>query len=317
MKVSILIPVYGVERYIEKCAKSLFEQSYQDIEYVFVDDCTPDKSIEVLQSVIDSYPDRAHQVRIIRHEQNKGLAGARQTAIGASTGEALLFVDSDDYIKNDAVECLVYEMQKTGADVIDGGYNIVKGGEVTRRYYPNQKSIKSYLRVILCQNLELNAIVGRLIKRSLFIDNNISFVQGIDYGEDFSVLPRVLLFAKRSWVDDCLYFYLVDHSGSYTNNITVKNAVSFLKAQQLIGQFMKSSPEWREYRLASEIGWVDVWRFARRFNVDEHVVDEYFTLTPSHPLTKALAWLVKSKLPYGVVNFIYKVARTVYVKLST
>ena len=61
MKVSILIPVYGVERYIEKCAKSLFEQSYQDIEYVFVDDCTPDKSIEVLQSVIDSYPDRAHQ----------------------------------------------------------------------------------------------------------------------------------------------------------------------------------------------------------------------------------------------------------------
>ena len=78
LKVSILVPVYGVEQYIEKCARSLFEQTYSDIEYVFVNDCTKDDSIGVLKRVLEKYPQRMQQVRIINHEKNMGLgAGAR------------------------------------------------------------------------------------------------------------------------------------------------------------------------------------------------------------------------------------------------
>lgn len=90
LKISILTPIYGVEKYIEQCARSLFEQSYASIEYIFVDDCTPDKSIGILQSLLKEYPGRAQQVRIIHHDRNRGVGAARQTALMAATGDYLL-----------------------------------------------------------------------------------------------------------------------------------------------------------------------------------------------------------------------------------
>ena len=103
MKVSILVPVYGVEKYIGQCAETLFSQTYDDIEYVFVDDCTPDDSIQVLRQVLSAYPQRTNQVSIIRHDHNRGLGAARKTAFEASTGEFVMNVDSDDYLAQDAV----------------------------------------------------------------------------------------------------------------------------------------------------------------------------------------------------------------------
>ena len=77
-KVTIGMPVYGVEKYIEGCAESLFSQTYKDIEYVFCDDCSPDKSIDVLQKVMERHPERASHIRIIQNERNKGSGGTRR-----------------------------------------------------------------------------------------------------------------------------------------------------------------------------------------------------------------------------------------------
>ena len=121
MKVSILVPVYGVEKYIGQCAETLFGQTYDDIEYVFVDDCTPDNSIQVLRQVLSAYPQRTKQVSIIRHDHNRGLGAARKTAFEASSGEFVMNVDSDDYLAPDAVEKLVARQQQTGADLVEGG----------------------------------------------------------------------------------------------------------------------------------------------------------------------------------------------------
>lgn len=313
MKVSILIPVYGVERYIAECAHSLMRQTYEDIEYVFVNDCTQDRSIDVLREVLEQYPERASQVIIIDHEQNRGLAGARQTALNAATGEAVLIVDSDDYVALNAVEELVGAMNSSHAEVVDGGYAIVSNGNTVHQYKPLHVSREKYLKTILCQNVEPNRIWGRLIKRLLFIDNAINFTQGVDYGEDFSVLPRLLAYASRSWVDSCLYYYRDDNPDSYTNNISTKNAISFLKSQQIVGEFFTSNDQLSQYCLAAQMGWVNVWRFARRFNVEQHLVRRYFTLKPSRKLTKLLTSLMKSHLPYGIVNFIYKAARRLYI----
>ena len=119
MKVSILIPVYGVEKYIERCARSIFEQTYQNLDIVFVDDCTPDKSIEILRRVLDDYPERKAQTRIIRHEHNQGLAAARNTAVAAATGTFLTHVDSDDWLELDAVEELVKKQVETGVAFVE------------------------------------------------------------------------------------------------------------------------------------------------------------------------------------------------------
>ncbi|MSH99652.1 glycosyltransferase, partial [Escherichia coli] len=84
--VSILVPVYKVEKYIEKCAMSLFEQTYDNIEYVFVDDCSPDDSIALLESIMERYPKRKEQVKIVAHEKNAGLSNARITGINNCSG---------------------------------------------------------------------------------------------------------------------------------------------------------------------------------------------------------------------------------------
>ena len=124
-KVSILVPVYGVEKYIERCARSLFEQTYDNIEYIFVDDCTKDRSIEILQKVLEDYPNRKNQVKILHHEKNRGLSAARNTALDASTGDYLMHVDSDDYLRKDAVLLLAKKITTASSQVIIFGYSIV------------------------------------------------------------------------------------------------------------------------------------------------------------------------------------------------
>ena len=104
MKVSVLVPVYGVEKYIERCARSLFEQTYSDLEYVFVNDCTPDQSIEILKKVMAEYPQRKNAVKIVNHAKNRGLAAARNTAYDNATGDFVTIVDSDDWLEWDALE---------------------------------------------------------------------------------------------------------------------------------------------------------------------------------------------------------------------
>lgn len=97
-KVSVIIPVYGVEKYIERCVRSLFEQTLDDIEYIFVDDCCLDRSIEILDNVIKEYPNRRTDIKIVHHKENKGLAQARQSGIKVATGEYFVHCDSDDWV---------------------------------------------------------------------------------------------------------------------------------------------------------------------------------------------------------------------------
>lgn len=89
MKISVLVPVYGVEKYIARCAESLFGQTYSNLEFVFVDDCTPDRSIAVLHEVMERWPQRAAQVRILRNDRNSGVGYVRQRLIDESTGDCL------------------------------------------------------------------------------------------------------------------------------------------------------------------------------------------------------------------------------------
>lgn len=79
--VSVIVPVYNVAPYVERCAKSLFEQTLKDIEIIFVDDCSPDNSIELVKNLANKYPDRLAQIKYVRHEHNRGLAQARKTGL--------------------------------------------------------------------------------------------------------------------------------------------------------------------------------------------------------------------------------------------
>ena len=104
MTISIITPLYKAENFIERCADSLFGQTFTDIEYIFVDDCSPDSTVKRLRQVLDRYPARKPQTKIIGHERNRGVAAARNTGLDAATGDYVYYVDADDYIEPDAIE---------------------------------------------------------------------------------------------------------------------------------------------------------------------------------------------------------------------
>ena len=118
-KVSVLVPVYKVEKYIGRCSKYLFEQTYENLEYIFVDDKSPDRSIEILLQILNNYPQRKPQVRIIHHKKNLGLACARNTAVNNATGDFVIHVDSDDYIDRDTITRCIVKQEENDIGTID------------------------------------------------------------------------------------------------------------------------------------------------------------------------------------------------------
>lgn len=113
-EISVVVPIYNVAQYIERCAHSLFAQTYKDIEYIFVDDCSPDNSIELLKKVLLFYPQRKKYVHIYAHEKNQGLVAARQTGISHVKGKYIICFDSDDWVNTDIVQLLYDEAKRGG-----------------------------------------------------------------------------------------------------------------------------------------------------------------------------------------------------------
>lgn len=213
--VSILIPVYKVEKYIERCACSVFEQTFPYIEYIFIDDCTPDNSIERLKSIIKNYPQRKEHVRIISHEKNRGLAAARNTAVENCQTEFLMHVDSDDYIEKDAVEKLVEEQQKGDFDIVTGNavFHRKDGQEILHKNEPIEKEALIKLYIQATYN---HTIWGRLIRTSLYKDNKIQALEGCNIGEDHQVIPQLFYYANKiASIDDIIYHYDCTNENSY------------------------------------------------------------------------------------------------------
>ena len=131
-KVSIVIPVYNVEKYIERCVRTLFAQTLDDLEYIFVDDCSPDNSIDVMLKVLEEYPVRKPQVKLIRHEINQGVSQSRQDGVEAATGEYIIHCDPDDWVELDMYEQLYTKAKETNADLVLCDYYEVTNGEIYR-----------------------------------------------------------------------------------------------------------------------------------------------------------------------------------------
>ena len=117
-KVSVIVPIFTVEKYIERCARSLFLQTLDEIEFVFVADCSPDNSISILKSIILEYPRRINQIKIIRHEINKGVAASRVTGVEACSGDFIIHCDSDDDIDIRMYELMYEKAINEDADVV-------------------------------------------------------------------------------------------------------------------------------------------------------------------------------------------------------
>jgi glycosyltransferase involved in cell wall biosynthesis len=217
--VAILVPVYHVEDYIERCARSVFEQTYNNLEFIFVDDGSDDLSMDILNRVSSYYPKRLEHVRIIRHHQNKGLAAARNTAVSACRGEFVFHVDSDDWVETNAVELLVKKQQETDADIVTAEAIDIDNGKKKKHLSGGWNLDKEALLVGLLTYQISTVLWRRLIRKRLYTDNNISCDEHGSGGEDFQVLPRLVYYANKvSGIEDCIYYYNKSNQRSITNS---------------------------------------------------------------------------------------------------
>lgn len=251
--VCICVPVYGVEKYIERCARSLFEQTYKDIEYLFVDDCSPDRSIEILKSVMEDYPERKERVRIIMHDKNRGLGAARNTAVENCETEFIMHVDSDDSIEKNTVEIVMAKQAEGDYDIVSFGFNkITSYNKVERWVKPSVHSAKELALKTLSRRMPV-CVWGALYRTSLYTDNGIRVTEGVNNSEDYCVTPRLAYYASRvCTIPDTLYNYYFANDGSYTVDFSESKSRQSLKALQINEEFFQDKD--KDYIEAMELG---------------------------------------------------------------
>lgn len=237
--VSLLVPIFNVEPYIEKCLHSLFAQSFKSIEYVFVNDCTPDRSIEKLWTVLNQYPDRKPFVKVINHNTNQGLSAARKTALLHATGSYVWHIDSDDYIALDAVEKLYKKASSLDADMVVF--------DVMELYSDNKNKIvenavpldkKEYLKLLLIRQRRYE-LCFRFCKKELY--KGLELDTEIGFGEDYATTPRLACIANKVVkLDSICYYYIKYNQSSYTKSISIKAVQSIERAMLLLESFFQN-----------------------------------------------------------------------------
>lgn len=208
-KISVVIPVYGVEAYIERCARSLFEQTLDDMEFVFVNDCTPDNSIDVLVSTLNLYPQRKGQVIIINKEKNEGASYARKTGIEHATGEYIGFCDSDDWVDISMYKRLYEYAIKGGFEYVKCSHYVsdgIKTLSVNNVKFSSSPNKEEVLRKLICCR-GADSVWDSITQRGVFQSNKFVFTQN-PMLEDFVLSAQILEYSSSyGVVREPLYYY--------------------------------------------------------------------------------------------------------------
>lgn len=222
-KVSVIIPVFKVQNFIERCACSLFEQTLEDVEYIFVDDASPDDSIEILKECLERYPRRKAQVQILTHEQNKGLPAARNTGLAVATGEYVFHCDSDDFVEKDMLEEMYLAAKENAADIVYCDFYL--SFEKNERYMGNPvyETADDMLRIGLLGGTMKYNVWNKLVKRSLYTDNDIQFPVGHAMGEDMTMIRIAACAEKVAYVPKAFYHYVKLNANAYSATMSERH----------------------------------------------------------------------------------------------
>ena len=223
-KVSVIIPIYKVEKFIERCVRSLMEQTLDEVEYIFVDDASPDKSIQILQSVLKEYPYRSEHVKLLVHEQNKGLPAARNTGLAVANGEYIFHCDSDDYVETDMLQKMYESAKEKEADVVWCDWYL--SFEKNERYMKQPSYVEPLdaLKAMLSGAMKYN-VWNKLVKRSLYIENEITFPVGYGMGEDMTMMMLFAHANKVTYLPKAFYHYVKLNTGAFSQTYSDRHII--------------------------------------------------------------------------------------------
>ena len=241
--ISVIVPVYRVEQYLERCVKSILSQTYENLEVILVDDGSPDQCPEIC----DSFAKKDSRVKVI-HQENKGLSGARNAGIELAAGEYLAFVDSDDYVSPQFIGSLYQLLQDTGCAIGqcrfsyvtgenlpedgDSAFCIYRGESLMEQLYgPEEKAT--------CFVVAWN----KLYRAELFKETGIRYPEGRIH-EDEATTYRLFHEAKKlAFLDRALYGYYTENGGSITSVFSAKRLQWLTAHEERIAFFKKNGYE--------------------------------------------------------------------------
>ena len=227
-KVSIIIPIFKAEKWIERCARSLFNQTLDEIEYIFVDDCSPDNSIAIAQRMIDTYKGII-DFKIIKNESNCGLSVARNNGLNQSTGKYIFFLDSDDYLREDCLQVLLGALKELpDAEVILGNFYDNRVNAPYISFHNNKQIVFDNPQLLkACYKGKIPLIAwNSLVVRNLITDYNLSFVPGLVHEDNLWILKLYSHVNKFVFVPQITMVY-------ENNPISIMNTVGKDATQEL------------------------------------------------------------------------------------
>ena len=219
--VSYIIPVYNVSASIERCAKSLFTQTYGDIEFIFINDCSTDDSEVKLRKVIELFPNVQCRVKIISNKTNLGSATTRNIGLSNATGDYVMFADSDDWVESNYVESMVNTIEASEKDIVYCDYY---ESFKDQDKYVKQDYGEEHLECI-CSMLT-RAMHGstwnKIFRRKILLQSNLTFVDGADLFEDVGWNVRLFAYTNRiGYLPLAFYHYI-----QYNDNSIIKSMSS-------------------------------------------------------------------------------------------
>ena len=226
-RISLIVPIYGVEKYIARFAESALDQTYQDLQFIFVNDGTKDRSMEILRELISSRYTHLQSRIVIIDKENGGLPSARKAGLDVAEGEYVLFADSDDWMETDAVEKVMAKADETHADIIY--FDLIKeyGNRTSyKREREYTGATKDDFIVNIFNYKSFGYTVTKCFKRRLYTENVIYFPK-LGMHEDIYLMSQIIFHAKSLvHIPEALYHYRKDNPDSFCAQDRLKRHVS-------------------------------------------------------------------------------------------
>lgn len=236
-KVSVIVPVFNTSQYIAKCCRSLFEQTLDSIQYIFVDDGSNDGSLRIVEDILLNHPNRSNQVTFVCYDKNRGVGAARHEGLKEVNGEYIIHCDSDDWVEPDAYQTLYEKAISESADIVSCAYSIDSEDGKRKKIVPAFHHDSNNLTFDL--GPRIGSLVLKLIRREFIVKNNLQISEEINWGEDFCLsLKSLLLSQKTVCVNRPLYHY-VQHNDSLTHTLTYDKCLNLVQCGRDIEDFLK------------------------------------------------------------------------------
>lgn len=313
IKVSVIVPIYNVERYIERCVRSLMEQTMKyGIEFIFINDCTPDNSVQILKRVVSEYPERANQVLVVSNSNNMGVTETRKKGIEFANGEYIGWCDSDDWCDKDMFQEMYNLASDTSSDIVVCDYWNVESEKRIRTLMVPSSSPQEAVKKRYYSNSFSFSLCNQIIRKSFF-EKCWDKVTPVNFGEDYFVLSYIYYYAKSiRFVKRPLYYYWKDNESSlvHLRDTTHEAWLTQKKNIEDVEKLYYENNGWAQYHIT-----MNAWLFGSKIFYKEAFLSEkeffYTFKRASKDILRFYNWRKLSSWKMYLVHnfyFLYKFA---------